>query len=58
MKAQDQRFGELSCMIQKDGHYRIMHKEEILLQDSTNKVFCYVDIYRKNSQNTYEIVYK
>ena len=38
----------LCCQIQKDGRYRIMHKEEILLQDSTNKVFCYVDIYQKN----------
>ena len=56
----------LSCMITKDGHYRIMHKEEILLSSSTNKVFCYVDIYRKlDAQNkydpvnwTYKIMYK
>ena len=27
-----------------------MHKEEILLTSSVNKVFCYVDIYRKNGQ--------
>jgi len=66
IKTQDQRFGELSCMIQKDWHYRIMHKEEILLNDSTNKVFCYVDVYRKlDAQNkydpvnwTYKIMYK
>lgn len=48
----------LSCMINKDWHYRIMHKEEILLNDSTNKVFCYVDVYRKNAQDQYEIAYK
>lgn len=58
IKTQDQRFGELSCMIQKDGHYRIMHKEEILLNANTNKVFCYVDVYRKNAQQQYEIQYK
>ena len=66
IKAQDNRFWELSCMIQKDGHYRIMHKEEILLNANTNKVFCYVDIYRKlDAQNkydpvnwTYKIMYK
>ena len=58
MKAQDNRFGELSCMIQKDWHYRIMHKEEILLDSSTDKVYCYVDIYRKNAQDQYEILYK
>lgn len=58
MKAQDSRFGELSCMIQKDGHYRIMHKEEILLNSNTNKVFCYVDIYRKDGQWNYQIQYK
>ena len=58
MKAQDNRFGELSCMIQKDGHYRIMHKEEILLNANTNKVFCYVDIYRKDGQWNYQIQYK
>jgi hypothetical protein len=55
IKAQDSRFGELSCMIQKDWHYRIMHKEEILLSTNTDKVFCYVDVYRKNGQWNYEI---
>jgi hypothetical protein len=58
IKLQDNRFWELSCMINKDGHYRIMHKEEILLTSSVNKVFCYVDVYRKNQQNQYEIQYK
>lgn len=58
IKAQDSRFGELSCMIQKDWHYRIMHKEEILLNANTNKVFCYVDIYRKDGQWNYQIQYK
>lgn len=38
----------LCCQIQKDGRYRIMHKEEILLNSNINKVFCYVDIYKKN----------
>lgn len=58
IKSWDSRFWELSCMINKDGHYRIMHKEEILLTSSVNKVFCYVDVYRKNQQNQYEIQYK
>lgn len=58
IKSWDSRFGELSCMINKDWHYRIMHKEEIILDSSTDKVFCYVDVYRKNSQDQYEIQYK
>lgn len=58
IKSWDSRFWELSCMINKDGHYRIMHKEEILLSSSVNKVFCYVDVYRKNWQWQYEIQYK
>lgn len=58
IKAQDNRFWELSCMIQKDGHYRIMHKEEILLSTNTDKVYCYVDIYRKDGQWNYQIQYK
>lgn len=58
IKAQDQRFGELSCMIQKDWHYRIMHKEEILLSSNTDKVYCYVDVYRKDGQWNYQIQYK
>lgn len=48
----------LCCQIQKDGHYRIVHKEEVLLTATTEKVFCYVDIYRKNAQNVWEIPYK
>jgi hypothetical protein len=34
-----------------------MHKEEILLTDSVNKVFCYVDIYRYNG-TAWEIIEK
>ena len=48
----------LCCMVSKDWHYRIIHKEEILLDTTTNKVCCYVDIYRKNWQWNYEIPYK
>lgn len=44
----------LCCQIQKNGHYRIMHKEEIILNSNTDKVFCYVDIYKKN-WNTWSI---
>ena len=51
-------FWNLCCMIQKDWHYRIMHKEEILLSSSVDKVYCYVDVYRKNAQDVYEIAYK
>lgn len=46
--AQLSSWGPLSCQIQKSGRYRIMHKEEILLTSSIDKVFCYVDIYKKN----------
>ena len=53
----DLQLWPLCCQIQKDGHYRIMHKEEILLNSNINKVFCYVDIYRKNGQN-WEILEK
>ena len=56
IKSWDNRFGELSCMINKDGHYRIMHKEEILLDAWTRKVYCYVDVYRKDSVS-YKIQY-
>lgn len=41
----------LSCLIKKDGRYRIMHKEEIILSSSTNKVYCYVDVYRKDPED-------
>jgi hypothetical protein len=53
----DLQLWPLCCQIQKDGHYRIMHKEEILLTDSINKVFCYVDIYRYNG-TAWEIIEK
>lgn len=58
LKAQYPTFGNLCCMIQKDWHYRIVHKEEVLPLATTKKVYCYVDIYRKNAQDTYEILYK
>lgn len=48
----------LCCQIQKDWRYRIIHKEEVLPTATTEKVFCYVDIYRKNAQNVWEIAYK
>ena len=58
IKAQDQRFWNLCCMVNKDWHYRIVHKEEILMQAWQKKAYCYVDIYRKNQQQAYEILYK
>ncbi len=48
----------LCCMIQKDWHYQLIHKEQVLLETTTNKVCCYIDIYRKNAQGTREIPYK
>ena len=48
----------LCCMIKKDWHYRLIHKEEIKLDTTTNKVCCYIDIYRKNAQWVWEIPYK
>lgn len=48
----------LCCMIKKDWHYRLIHKEEILLETTTNKVCCYIDIYRKNAQWIWDIPYK
>jgi hypothetical protein len=48
----------LSCLIKKDGRYKIMHKEEILLSSSTDKVYCYVDVYRKDANNQYKIAIK
>lgn len=47
----------LSCVIQKSWRYRILHKEEILLQPWTKKVFCYVDIYRPDWQWWYTMPY-
>ena len=52
------QFGDKSVVINKDGRYRIVHKEEIKLSTNTNKVYCYVDRYRKNSGGTYEHVVK
>lgn len=54
----DLQLWPLCCMINKDGHYRIMHKEEVLLSAWIRKVYCYVDVYRKNAQNQYVIQYK
>lgn len=48
----------LCCMINLDWHYRLIHKEEVLLEPETNKVCCYIDIYRKNEEWTWEIKYK
>lgn len=48
----------LCCMIKRDWHYRLIHKEEIKLETTTNKVCCYIDIYRKNDQWQREIPYK
>jgi hypothetical protein len=48
----------LVCTINRKWWYRIVHKEEILLDPTTNKVCCYVDILRKNDQWEYEIPYK
>ena len=50
-------FWNLCCMINKDGRYRIVHKEEVKLTSATDKVYCYVDVYRENA-GTYEILYK
>ena len=48
----------LCCMIKRDWHYRLIHKEEIKLETTTNKVCCYIDIYRKNNQWVWEMPYK
>lgn len=57
IRTQYSTFTNLCCMIQKDGRYRIVHKEEVLPTSSTKKVCCYVDIYRNNG-NWYEILLK
>lgn len=54
----DLQLWPICCMINKDWHYRIMHKEEILPTADTNKVYCYVDIYRKDVDWKYQIQYK
>lgn len=48
-------FPRLSCLVKKDWRYRIIHKEEILLDPTTNKVCCYVDIYQKDDFGNYVI---
>ena len=48
----------LVCTINRTWWYRIVHKEEIILEPTTNKVCCYVDILRKNAQWQYEYPYK
>jgi len=50
-------FGTLSCLIQKSWRYKILHKEEILLDSTTNKVFCYVDVYRPDGNGWYIMPY-
>lgn len=52
------QFGDKSVVINKDWRYRIVHKEEIKLTSSIDKVYCYVDWYRKNAQGQYEHVVK
>lgn len=37
----------LCCMITKDWHYRLIHKEEVIMESTQNKCCCYIDIYRK-----------
>lgn len=48
----------LCCQIQRDWQYQLIHKEQVLLETTTNKVCCYIDIYRKNAQWVREIPYK
>ena len=39
--------GVISCVIQKDGRYRVIHKEELdITNPNLEEVVCYVDIYR------------
>lgn len=51
-------FWPLACMIEEDGRYEILHKEEIQLQPDTDTVCCYVDLYRKDVNDTYQIFNK
>lgn len=46
-----QRFWNDAMMafkINKDGHYLMFHKEEILLEATTNKVYCFLEYYKYN----------
>lgn len=58
LKSDYPTFWNLCCMINKDWHYRIIHKEEVLLSAWIRKVYCYVDVYRKNAQDQFVIQYK
>lgn len=40
------------AVIKKDGRYKLIHKEEVLLTPTTNKVFCYIDVYREDTNGT------
>lgn len=53
-----QEIWPLNCYITKDGHYRLVHKEEVLPTTAQSKVYCYIDVYRKNGQGVYEIAIK
>lgn len=54
------QFWDKSVVINKDWRYRIVHKEEIRLSSSTDKVYCYVDLYRKDPEDNdqYKIAIK
>ena len=41
-----QTYWVLAFKINKDWHYTMFHKEEILLQPTTKKVYCYLDYYK------------
>lgn len=51
-------FWPLACIINKDGRYRIQHKEEINPVAWKDTVVCYFDQYRKDSLWTYQILIK
>lgn len=48
----------ISCEIQKDGRYRISHKEEVLPNSWQSKVYCYIDVYRPDGNGWYTMPYK
>lgn len=52
-------FWPLSCIINQDGKYRITHKEELdITNTNLETAVCYVDIYRKDTNGTYQILIK
>lgn len=53
-----QAFGPLAVMIEEDWRYRITHKEEIELQSTQDTICCYVDVYRKDVNDVYQILIK